>query len=577
MLTEKDTQQITSRSVYDWMIAEEPTLVKRIHDHFYGTNLPLSFDTAENTERLKKVSDYIEANSSRFYSELTPAEKLLLYIMKNGFGWIVYENMDATLKIIATIFRMDFASVQAAAESLSKKFLLFKYERLKQYSFLFVPPVFLRNIDIPREEVLGVPDDTKTLPNDRLGNHTIPLIAGLISYIVTYSPRSSENNEIHKIDMTKMLEFFGDSADRSELEGVIKKLSRFGFFQKFNNRIIINKAMFDAIVKLSLNEQLFIIFLYDFMHRFDFRKSAFMTLKILAMRSHQKKSTSLRELFFHYLNNETYITLKNENKSLRLLLQQEELKFIFFVRNLESEGIARIIKKDPERVSIGTDSILMNEPHTSLLNDVDFSPRFVQDKFVIEPNFEVIVEPFTQPSILFRLALISEPATIQTISIFRINRQSIYRSFAYGVKKDEILPFLREYSKHEIPKNVEEGIQDFVATLSAENFEKYFIIQVSAQSSGVISDRFKNQLIEVEPHTFLVFDEPLLKTIEEFCKNEKITYKRVRDFLGDSYYSSLSNNPLEQNIKHLHKLKDFFDFYGNEPTGANRLRIDTGA
>jgi hypothetical protein len=77
----------------------------------------------------------------------------------------------------------------------------------------------------------------------------------------------------------------------------------------------------------------------------------------------------------------------------------------------------------------------------------------------------------------------------------------------------------------------------------------------------------------VEPHTFLVFDKVLLKSIEEFCRNQHILLKYVNDFLNEKYHSSLVANPLNHNIKHLHTMKDFFEFYGNEPSGVN-LKID---
>lgn len=578
MFQGKSASVLSNKVVADWMIREEPKLVKKIYDHFFQTDVEMSFDGEENIRRLNKVSRHISENASSIYGSLEKSEKLLLYIMKNGFGWIVYENMESTIRVIAKIFRYEYETLAKAVDTLFRKFLLFKYERLKLYNFFYCPPVFLKSIEnlLDKKDVLsnGVVIDEEQM--DLLTQDYIPLIAGLISYVVTYSPRSSENNEIHKIDLAKMLEFFSDFAGKDFLELVIKKLSRFGFFQKFNNRIIINKALFDAIVNLTINEQLFIIFLYEFMDKFDFRKSAFMTLKILATKAFQKEGfMPLRELFFYYLNNEVYISLKNESKNMKMLLQQEELKFIFFVKSLEAEDIVVIHKKESGKVSISTDYILMNEPHSSLLNNVNFENRFTQDKFVVETNYEIIVEPYTRPDILFTLALIAEPLTIQTISMYRITKESIYRSLAYGVKKEDILPFLEKHSQHSLPENVAEGIRTFISDLSMEKLDFYKIIQISAHSSSRIKENFKNHIIEIEPHTFLVFDMEILKNIEEFCKNERITYKAINDFLNTKMSRTVVPNSLGHNIKHLHTMKDFFDFYGNEPSGMN-LKIDNG-
>jgi hypothetical protein len=437
--------------------------------------------------------------------------------------------------------------------------------------------VFLRNITnaVNKEEIFGE-EDCPLVSEDLLSRQYIPLIAGLISYVVTYSPRSSENNEIHKIDLSKMLEFFSDFAEKEYLEQLIKKLTRFGFFQKFNNRIIINKSLVDAIINLSINEQLFIIFLYEFMNKFDFRKSAFMSLKILAFQTFNLKAgIPLRELFFHYLNNEIYISLKNEPKKLGFMLKEEELKFIFFVKNLESENIVVLHRQSEGSISIATDYIIMNEPQASLLNNIDFSGRFMDDKFIVETNFEIIVEPYVRPDIIFRLALIAEPMTIQTISIFRITKESIYRSFAYGIRKEDIMGFLNEHSRHPVPVIVSEGIKSFINSLTPDSMNNYKIIQVSAHFSSRIKDHFMNEVIEVEPHTFLVFESDLLKRIEEFCKKDRIPIKYINDFLNEKYNSSLVNRMFSHNIKHLHTMKDFFDYYGNEPIGIN-LKIDNG-
>jgi hypothetical protein len=580
MLEGKDTSQLSNVTVTDWMIQEEPQLVKKIYDYFFHSDMEMSYDGEENRKRLNQVSDFISKNALELYGSLSNAEKLLLYIMKNGFGWIVYDNIESTLKIIATIFHFHPDELSASLNSLFKKFLLFKYERLKRYNFFFSPPIFLRNINPSAEAERILNNHPATYcgisGKDLLTAHYIPLIAGFISYVINFAPRSSETNEIHKIDLAKMLEFFADFGEKNELETLIKKLCRFGFFQKFNNRIILNKSLLDSILKLSINEQLFIIFLYDFMDKFDFRKSAFMTLKILGLRSYvDKKCIPLRELFFYYLNNEIYIALKNEAKSLKLLLQQEELRFVLFVKSLEVENIATLQRGSPGTISIAKDAIIMNEPHASLLNHVDFGGHFSEDNFIVEANYEVIVEPYLKPEILFKLAIIAEPLTIQTVSLFKITKESIYRSFAYGIKKEEVLEFLKAHSKHALPQNVAEGIESLINSLSLDKMDSYQIIQVNAHYSFQIKDHFKNHIIEIEPHTFLVFDPQLMKSIEGFCKKEKITIRHIHDFLNDKGQLFSLPDYLNHNIKHLHTMKDFFDFYGNEPSKGN-LKIDNG-
>ncbi len=147
MLEGREASSLNSKTVMDWMIKEEPKLVKMIYDYFFNINSELSFDSEENTKRLEKVRNYFEKNSEIIYSSLNKNEKLLLYIMKNGFGWIVYENIESTLRIISKIFHFDYNDLSQAVDSLFKKFLIFKYERIKRYSFFFSPPFFLKSIN----------------------------------------------------------------------------------------------------------------------------------------------------------------------------------------------------------------------------------------------------------------------------------------------------------------------------------------------------------------------------------------------------------------------------------------------
>ena len=89
-----------------------------------------------------------------------------------------------------------------------------------------------------------------------------------------------------------------------------------------------------------------------------------------------------------------------------------------------------------------------------------------------------------------------------------------------------------------------------------------------------MKENFKNKLIEVEPHTFLVFDIDVLKSIEEFCIKNGLNLKYIEDFLkGEDYFYRIHESNLIQNIKHLHTMKEFFDFYGSSVVGTG-VKID---
>ncbi len=550
----------------------EASLVKSIYDYYFNINSEISFDSVENKKKLHMVEEKYRDNAIEIFNSLTSTEKLLLELMKNSYGWLVYDSLDNISKLIAKFFEINPDDIKISIKSLLSKFMIFNYKRLNHYNFLFCPQIFLKYLQpYLQKEFLGFEEEKKeylSLRENLIENNYLQLIAGFISYIVNYSPRSSENNEIHKIDFEKLLSFFSDFADKEIVTKIIKRLSKFGFFQKFNNRIVINKFLFDSITKLSVNEQFFIIFIYDFLDQFGFNKPAFLTLKTLALFCWSyKKAMPLKDLFFYYLNSNLYFLQKNDNFSFLQFIKHEELKFMLFIKQLENYKIAKIISQNGN-ISLFKDKILMNEPILSILNNIDLSDKFSGTHFIIDSNYEIIVEPNINPEILFKLALFTEPKTIQVISIFKITKDSIKKSLAYGIKKDEILEFLKAHSVHKIPENVEHMIKAALEEVKFAEFANYKIIQINAHFSGYIREKYKNSIIEIEPHTFLIFEDDILKQIENYCNENKIQLKYITDFLAEKYNKYITKYQIERNIKHLHTMKDFFDFYGTQHTGT---------
>jgi hypothetical protein len=216
---------VQPNSFFDWLITEEPNLVKKIVEHFLDEDLEVSFDSDENARRLERVSEYIRENIDIIYDSLDEEERLILFVMNRSFGWLVYENVDSMVGVLSYVFKRDHQKIRHALNTLMSKFLLFKFERLKRYNLFFSPPIVLKNISgkLKEEEFMDSPEDADDVRENLSPYQYIALIAGLISYVITYSPRSSETNEIHKIDFTKM-SIFTDFAHEQKVTKIIKKL-----------------------------------------------------------------------------------------------------------------------------------------------------------------------------------------------------------------------------------------------------------------------------------------------------------------------------------------------------------------
>jgi hypothetical protein len=83
-------------------------------------------------------------------------------------------------------------------------------------------------------------------------------------------------------------------------------------------------------------------------------------------------------------------------------------------------------------------------------------------KLLVHPNFEVtLVARETNPKKLLELAMFTEPVKLDTMSVFRITRDSVKQGKRLGLTTSEMIEFLRENSKGKIPQNVEYSIGDW--------------------------------------------------------------------------------------------------------------------
>ncbi|UCE74936.1 MAG: helicase-associated domain-containing protein [Methanomassiliicoccales archaeon] len=83
-------------------------------------------------------------------------------------------------------------------------------------------------------------------------------------------------------------------------------------------------------------------------------------------------------------------------------------------------------------------------------------------KFMVHPNFEVtVVSKEINPKVLLKLAMFSEPTKLDTVSVFRITRESVKGGICLGLIADEMLSFLEENCKGTVPQNVDYSIKDW--------------------------------------------------------------------------------------------------------------------
>ena len=73
---------------------------------------------------------------------------------------------------------------------------------------------------------------------------------------------------------------------------------------------------------------------------------------------------------------------------------------------------------------------------------------------IVQPNFEVVVFPETSHEVLFRLSKFSVLLRAEITKVFKITREKVLCAIEGGMQADEILRFLREHARNEVPQNV---------------------------------------------------------------------------------------------------------------------------
>ncbi|MCW7080016.1 MAG: helicase-associated domain-containing protein [Candidatus Methanospirare jalkutatii] len=73
---------------------------------------------------------------------------------------------------------------------------------------------------------------------------------------------------------------------------------------------------------------------------------------------------------------------------------------------------------------------------------------------IVQPNFEVVAFPETSHEVLFRLSKFSVLLRAEITKVFKITREKVLCAIESGMQADEILRFLREHARNEVPQNV---------------------------------------------------------------------------------------------------------------------------
>ena len=101
----------------------------------------------------------------------------------------------------------------------------------------------------------------------------------------------------------------------------------------------------------------------------------------------------------------------------------------------------------------------------------------VTDRFMVQPNFEIIAGPELDPQIRFRLELLTDRVSRDMVVTCRISRDSITRARERGWATADIISFLEESSMTELPQNVRFSIDKWATDYGSIYFEDVLLLR----------------------------------------------------------------------------------------------------
>ena len=84
-----------------------------------------------------------------------------------------------------------------------------------------------------------------------------------------------------------------------------------------------------------------------------------------------------------------------------------------------------------------------------------------ESSFIAQPNYEILASTYLSPTIRWTLNKIAEIRRASQVITYKLTPQSIYDGLRCGFSVDEILKFLKTYSRTSLPQNIDLSIREW--------------------------------------------------------------------------------------------------------------------
>ncbi|MDY6930423.1 MAG: helicase-associated domain-containing protein [Halobacteriota archaeon] len=138
----------------------------------------------------------------------------------------------------------------------------------------------------------------------------------------------------------------------------------------------------------------------------------------------------------------------------------------------------------------------------------------IENKFIVQPNFEVTVFPETKHGTLFYLSKFSEVKSHDKVAIYQITKVSVLGALDNSLKIEEIIDFLNENSQNEIPQNVIYSLRSWGSNYGGVKLFRGTFFEADRGLTDQIKKRIEPQVIkEVTPSITIIENEDVVKNL----------------------------------------------------------------
>lgn len=166
----------------------------------------------------------------------------------------------------------------------------------------------------------------------------------------------------------------------------------------------------------------------------------------------------------------------------------------------------------------------------------EFFPE--ETSFILQPNFEIIAPMELSPYLFMQLCTFADLVSADRMFIFSLNEKAFYRGFTRGRQPEEMLKFLQEHSKYELPPNVLTTVEEWAAKMGKVSVVKGVLVrcqkeELAGQVQALLEAR--GWLLEaITPQVFLVPEdrgEECLELLEKqgYMPNPRLIVLRAEE------------------------------------------------